>query len=173
MPPGFLRAVGIFCALVFFGWLVLNAVQQDRAIHTEIDIAAPPETVWRALTSFPEYPFWNPFIRQIAGQIQFDSKLEVTVQPPGSSSFEFAARITELEAYKVLAWRGGFAVPGFFTGEHSFRLAKLPGGGTRLVHAESFTGLLVGPLTSGILDRTERGFHEMNRALKQLCEKSR
>jgi hypothetical protein len=173
MPPGFLRAVGILCFIILLAWIVLNAIQQDRTIHTEVEIDAPAERVWRAISTFSDYPFWNPFIKQISGQVQYDARLDVTVQPPGSSSFSFIARVTEAEAYKALAWRGGLVVPGLFTGTHSIRLERLPGDRTRVIHAESFTGLLVGLATSGILDRTEQGFHAMNRALKQLCEKPR
>lgn len=36
-------------------------------IHTSIDIAAPPEKVWAALTDYERYPEWNPFMRRIEG----------------------------------------------------------------------------------------------------------
>jgi Polyketide cyclase / dehydrase and lipid transport len=39
-----------------------------KEIHTEIEINAPGESVWRALTDFAAYPEWNPFIRRVEGE---------------------------------------------------------------------------------------------------------
>ena len=48
-----------------------------RELHTEIEIAAPPERVWAVLTDFGSYPEWNPFIRQISGHPAVGSHLDV------------------------------------------------------------------------------------------------
>ncbi len=34
----------------------------QHVLHTEIDIEAPPETVWRILTDLERYGEWNPFV---------------------------------------------------------------------------------------------------------------
>ena len=36
-----------------------------RELRAEIEIAAPPERVWRVLSDFDAYPDWDPFIRSI------------------------------------------------------------------------------------------------------------
>src|SRR5208337_3854746 len=38
-----------------------------KEIHTEIEINAPAEKVWKVLTDFAAYPEWNPFVRCGAG----------------------------------------------------------------------------------------------------------
>jgi uncharacterized protein YndB with AHSA1/START domain len=38
-------------------------------LHTEIEINGPAERVWAVLTDFASYPEWNPFIRQVSGEL--------------------------------------------------------------------------------------------------------
>lgn len=75
-----------------------------------------------------------------------------------------------MDPQKELRWRGSLPIPGLFVGEHYFVLEPTAEGGTRLVHGENFTGLLV-PLVGGMLADTEEGFKLMNTALKERCEK--
>ncbi len=81
----------------------------------------------------------------------------------------FKPKVLAAEPGRELRWLGRLGLPGIFDGEHSFRLEPLPGGGTRLVQAERFRGLLVG-LFGGTLEKTKAGFEQMNRALKQRTE---
>lgn len=173
MPRGFLLFVLIFIVItgLIAGALVL--MQKDREIRTEIVIAAPPEAVWRVLTATAEYPSWNPFLVSLKGTLAHDEKLEVTVRPPGGSEMSFLARVLVATPNQELAWRGGVVVPGIFQGEHRFRLQPTAGGHTRFLHSQKFTGLLVGPVMNAMLDRTERGFAEMNLALKLQSEPRR
>ncbi len=39
-----------------------------KVIHTEIEINAPAEAVWRVLTDFAAYPEWNPFVPPSGGR---------------------------------------------------------------------------------------------------------
>ena len=63
-------------------------------------------------------------------------------------------------------------IPGLFDGEHAFRIEPLDAERSRFVHAERFTGVLVG-LVKGVLGKTEAGFEQMNAALKQRVEGGR
>jgi hypothetical protein len=60
-------------------------------------------------------------------------------------------------------------MPGLFDGEHSFEIEPLEGGRSPLTQSERFAGLLVGPF-GGTLEKTERGFEAMNRALEARAE---
>jgi len=61
-------------------------------------------------------------------------------------------------------------VPGIFDGEHIFEIEELERNRVRFVQREVFKGLLV-PLLARSLDRdTQRGFEEMNRALRGRVE---
>jgi hypothetical protein len=139
-----------------------------RRIETAIDIAASPRAVWTVLIDFAAYPDWNPFIRRLQGEPTVGTRLEVTVQPPGSSAMTFKPTVLAAEPEHELRWRGRVLVPGLFDGEHAFRLEPIKSG-CRFHHGERFGGLLV-PLFGGMLKSTEQGFVAMNEALKRRVE---
>jgi hypothetical protein len=139
-----------------------------RRIVSEIRIEAPAERVWAILTDFAATPQWNPFIREISGDLAEGGRLAIRVVPPGGRGMRFRPRIVALRPGRELRWRGRLLLPGLFDGEHYFLLAP-DGERTTLVHGEDFSGLLVGIL-GGALDATEKGFQAMNVALKTRAE---
>jgi hypothetical protein len=140
-----------------------------KAISVITEIGAPPQAVWAALIEFATYPTWNPFIISAAGELEVGRRLEIRIQPPGGSPMTFRPWVTVVDEGHRLEWQGALGVRGIFNGRHSFELAELSGGRTRLVQAETFTGVLV-PLTGRMLERTERGFALMNEALRGRAE---
>jgi len=142
-----------------------------REITTSIDVDAPPERVWAALTSFDAYPEWNPFIRQASGRLQVGETLTLRMFPAQGRPMTFRPKVLVAEPQRELRWIGRFVLPGVFDGEHSYRLTPIEGGGTRLVQAERFSGVLV-PFVGGIVDRTVNDFRRLNEALKQRVEAS-
>ncbi len=139
-------------------------------IRTEIQITAPPDRVWRLLTDFASYPQWNPFIRRATGKPREGAKLEVYLQPSGARGMTFRPRVLKAEPDRELRWLGHFLIPGLFDGEHIFTIEPLEAGHVRFVQREIFTGLLV-PLFMRWLEKdTQRGFVEMNLALKVRAE---
>jgi hypothetical protein len=62
----------------------LNVTAMAKEIKTEILINATPEKVWLILTSFINYPNWNPFIKTIQGEVKIGNKIKVKIQPPNS-----------------------------------------------------------------------------------------
>jgi hypothetical protein len=73
------------------------------------------------------------------------------------------------ERERLLRWLGRLGLPGLLDGEHSFRLDPAGEGRTRFVQSERFTGLLV-RFFGKTLAQTERGFAQMNEALKRRAE---
>ena len=141
-----------------------------KEIHTEIEIHAPAERVWRVLTDFAAYPEWNPFVRRGEGEVKVGSRLHVFIQPSGGKGMSFSPRVLVADPDRELRWLGRLWVPGLFDGEHSFVIEPLDEGRVRFIQRERFGGLLV-PLLWNILDgQTRRGFDEMNRALRVRCE---
>lgn len=131
---------------------------------TQIDIAAPPDQVWRHLADLDSYPEWNPFVTRADGTLAVGSRITILLEPPGGRPMQFRPRVTVLEPGVTLEWLGRLGIPGLFDGRHRFDLSPTAEG-TRLVHSESFRGLLV-PTQRATLDGpTLRGFEEMNRAL--------
>ena len=48
-----------------------------KEISTEIIIQGSSADVWNVLTDFRSYPRWNPFIKEIRGDLIVGSKLEL------------------------------------------------------------------------------------------------
>lgn len=137
-----------------------------KRIDTAIEIAAPPERVWRVLADFPRYGEWNPFITEISGELVVGRRLAIRIEPPGGRAMRFRPRVLVAEPGRALGWKGELLVAGLFDGEHAMALEPVDEG-TRFVHAERFSGLLV-PFFG--LDKTKAGFLAMNGALKERVE---
>lgn len=133
-------------------------------LRTEIEIAAPPEVVWRELTDLPAYANWNPFITTATGTLATGDRLTLRMQPPGGKGITFRPTVTALEPARLLEWLGHLGVKGVFDGRHRFELHPTPTG-TRLVQSESFRGLLVRPMRRALDTGTLAGFGAMNEAL--------
>jgi hypothetical protein len=139
-----------------------------RELRREVQIAAPPERVWAVLTDFSAYPDWNPFIRRISGEAAVGARLEAHLEPPDGRGITIKPTVVRAEPSKELAWLGRFGLPWIFDGEHHFEMEERDAG-TSFVQREEFSGLLV-PLLGGVLGKTQRGFEQMNVALKQRVE---
>ena len=140
-----------------------------RELRTEIEIDAPPERVWQVLIDFGAYPQWNPFIRSIEGEAKVGSRLKVRIEPPGARGMTFRPTVRVSEPARKLRWLGRLFVPGLVDGEHRLALEPLEGGRSKFIQSERFSGLLVG-LLKETLTATERGFEQMNEALKRRLE---
>jgi len=140
-----------------------------KNISTHIAIAAPPKRVWRILTDFVAYPEWNPFITFVSGLPEAGSTLNVRIVPPGGKAITFKPVVLVARPNVELRWKGRLILPGLFDGEHYFQLTTKQGG-TVLTQGESFSGLLVGLLGSGVFIQTESGFAAMNAAIKHRAE---
>lgn len=143
-----------------------------KELHSEIDVQASAERVWQILTDFASFPQWNPFIRQASGNAILGGKLKVTIQPSGASGMTFRPTVLKAEPQRELRWLGHLLIPGLFDGEHIFTIEALGPDRVRFTQREIFNGLLV-PLLAQNLDKdTQRGFAEMNQALKAKAEQA-
>jgi hypothetical protein len=143
-----------------------------KELRTEIEIQASAERVWQLLTDFPAFPQWNPFIRKASGNIRVGERLEVRLQPSGASAMTFRPTVLKVEPNREFRWLGHLLIPGLFDGEHSFTIEPLGEGRVRFTQREVFTGLLVPLLARGLDTDTQRGFEEMNQALKARAEQA-
>lgn len=141
-----------------------------KEIKTEILINASPERVWEVLTKFQDYPYWNPFITSLTGEVKTGKKIKATIAPPDANAMVFKLKVLAFEKNKEFRWLGHLIIPGLFDGEHKFELVDKGNGTTTFRHSETFKGLLI-PLFKKMLDNnTLRGFEMMNQSLKQEVE---
>jgi len=146
--------------------------RKKKEIRTEIVIQARPEKVWEVLTSFAQYPQWNPFVKKIEGPLQEGAQITARIEPPGSSGMTFKPTLLVVSPARELRWLGHLFVPGLFDGEHVFELYENTDGSTTFVQREEFGGILV-PLFKKMLDNnTLAGFNAMNQSLKARAEAS-
>jgi hypothetical protein len=144
---------------------------RTKELRTEIEIEATPARVWEILTDFASYPEWNPFIRAIEGEPKEGTRVEARIAPPGGHEMTFKPTVLEATPERELRWLGRLLVPGIFDGEHTFRIEPAGEGRVRFTQSERFSGVLV-PLFGKTLEKTKRGFAEMNEALKRRAEAS-
>lgn len=144
-----------------------------KQIDAAIEIFASAERVWQVLTDFAAFPQWNPFIREISGELNVGGKLDVYLQSTGQRGMRFRPVVVTAEPARELRWIGRlWGIPKLFDGEHSFVIERLEANRVRFVQREVFNGILV-PLLRSTLAGAERSFIAMNEALKAQAETSR
>lgn len=155
------------------------------SIFISTEIAAPPSTVRAVFLDFENLPSWTTFIKLIE---PYDPSNLQSKDPaallPGS---KLHIIMPSLEMYPTLLvnsssefkWQGKlWGLPGIFTGEHAFRFeeSKQNIGGTTLVHAEEFWGILPRLLLgdgSKALNDVKASYEKFNGELKARCETGR
>jgi hypothetical protein len=142
-----------------------KGVPNMREIRTDIEIDAPADRVWEILTDFGDYPRWNPFIVEAAGDLRQGGRLELAIRPPGRKATTFKPHVLEWQPPRRFAWLGRLGVRGIFDGKHIHEVEQLGENRSRYTQREQFNGVLV-PFMKGILRDTEKGFEMMNEALK-------
>jgi hypothetical protein len=140
-----------------------------KNLATQIDIEASPERVWEVLTDLDHYATWNPFIVEAQGLAASGSQLRLRMSPPGGRTVTLKPKVTTAVPGVLLEWLGRLPVPFLFAGRHRFELHPTSTG-TRVVHSETFTGMLVPFLARSLDAHTQPGFTAMNEALKAQAE---
>jgi hypothetical protein len=95
----------------------------------------------------------------------------VYLQPSGQRGMRFHPVVLKVEPLRELRWLGRlWGIPKLFDGEHGLMIERLDTNRVQFVQHEIFTGMLV-PLLAIVLSGAERGFGEMNEALKARAER--
>ena len=137
-------------------------------ITASIDIAAPPEAVWKVLMDWGRYPDWNPTLRSIAGQARKGGKITVSIASP-VGTVPIDAVVTRLANNSGITWHSKLKLSGLFDRDHIIELSPDPVG-SRLTQTQTFAGILA-PGASVVATGTVReGLEKMNAALKERVE---
>ena len=142
----------------------------NNTIYTEIEIGANPERIWSILVDFTAYKDWNPFIVELAGRPIVGERLTARMKPEGTNGMTFTPSVLVSEPNREFRWIGRLFMPGLVDGEHRFALQPLPGGGTRFIQEERFSGILAPLFLRYIRKQTAASFQLMNHALKARSE---
>lgn len=138
-------------------------------IETAIEIEATPQEVWEVLTEFDAYPEWNPWM-VIRGRPTEGARLLVAPGPQAGRMPTFRPVVQRVDPPHEFVWVGHLWMSGLFDGEHRFVILDTGDGTSRLVQSERFSGIFSRPILRLVRHKTEAGFHEMNRALKDRVE---
>ena len=141
----------------------------SKTLVSEIEIHAPPETVWAVLTDFPSYPDWNPVEIEMRGEPVVGTRLHHTSKLPGRKPMGFSPTIVAADPGRVLAWEGRVVVPHLFDMHHRFELSPATTERTMLRQSERFSGVLV-PFLAKTLRQTQEAFEIANQAIKSRAE---
>lgn len=141
----------------------------SKQLSSEISINSSAKRLWEVIINFEDFPRWNPFIRRATGEIKTGARLEVFIQPSGTKGMTFRPKVLKVDPNHELRWLGRLYLPWLFDGEHALIIEPSSEGLVKFIQREKFAGLLV-PFTRSLLRDTQRGFEEMNRALKQQAE---
>lgn len=140
-----------------------------KTMSATIQIDAPPQAVWAALTDLGRYPEWNPLFREASGQVAVGNRITLrSVHPANGRLMTVKPKITVADPGAELRWVS--SLPGIMSGEHRFALTPAAGG-TRLEQSETFRGLLTA-FSSKTFAQAEASFRALNEALKKRAEGS-
>ncbi len=141
-----------------------------KEIQTQIQINATPLQVWDVLTDFESHSKWNPFVRSITGDVREGNNIKVVLGPEGAKPMTFKPKVLAYKEAQEFRWLGHLLFKGIFDGEHYFKLLENVDGSTTFIHGEHFNGVLVGVMAKKLDTDIQKGFEEMNKALKKQAE---
>ena len=142
-----------------------------REIKSEIVIEAPVEKVWSILMDFGGWKDWNPIVNQADGQANVGTHIAITMRgPDGKDAQKYQAKVEESVSPTTFRWRAVMMAGFMFTNDKVFRLEQIENG-TRLVHFERFSGLMVPLFWGKLKSNVVTMLNSMNEALKKVAEK--
>src|SRR5690349_21223255 len=109
-------------------------------VHHAIDVAAPPEVCWRALSDLSQWPRWFPMCkdaRAVGGEPwRIGGRVEITFHA-GPVPLPVTVEVKELEPGRIVRWVGGRMG---MSGNHSYTFSVNSPGLTRVTSHEEFSG---------------------------------
>lgn len=140
-----------------------------RRVHDQIDIDASPERVWGVFTDFASFPSWNPFIRQLEGELVQGRRIRVVLRL-GRRLMRFRPEVTMVRPAREIRWLARQPVRGIFDVERAFEFEPLGSSGTRFGQWEVARGLMAPVLMAITGPKVAQGYAALNQALKTRVE---
>lgn len=142
-----------------------------REIKTEIEITAPVSEVWAILKNIDDWENWSPIINQSSGDASLGSALSITMmsEEEGIDGPKYSPVMTILDEPKLFRWRATMMAGFVMTNDKVFQLEETSTG-TRLIHKELFSGMMVPLFWSNVEKNVPAMLDSMNEALKEKAE---
>ena len=141
-----------------------------KEISTRIEIKSKPETVWKVLTDFQLYRYWNPFITRIAGSPIKGEKIEIELRTAAQKTRIYRPVITRVNPPEELRWYGKAILPLILDGEHIFTIQQNDHHNTIFTQKEIFKGLGTYLGSARMFNDVSDSFQMMNSSLKLRAE---
>lgn len=136
-----------------------------KRYSTQIDIQAPPETVWQILTDAAHYADWDPNMIKLEGRIAQGEQLTIYTKLAPERAFK--PIVSQFDAPRKMVWQSGMPL-GLFSGVRTFMLTPKTSG-VSFEMSEEFSGLLL-PVFGGTIPDMNPIFADFAQALKQRAE---
>ncbi len=138
-------------------------------LRTEVEIAANRERVWDALTSFSDYPRWNPVMTRVTGSLAVGAKLAVEMSQPDGRESVLDGRVTVVRPLEELRWTGHVVHRWLLAIEHFFLLDERGNDRTRVSHGQDLGGVALKAMGAGAAS-VIGSLAAMNEALRRHVE---
>jgi hypothetical protein len=166
-------SMGIMALIVFAAIGLWVAGKDTRVITTEIEINASPDKVWTVLANINDWKNWSPIIKDSSGEAKMDSKLVITMiseeGKEGKPGPRYEPVITVFEKYKNLTWSAKM-MAGFVMTNGKVLILEKTSLGTKLIHKETFSGLMVPMMWGKVQENVPEMLDLMNSTLKKIVE---
>lgn len=137
---------------------------------TQIAIARPIETVWKALVDLERYCDWNPYMSRIDGKAVPGATIEVHTRSDEADAPPASYVVVVSASPYCMHWQGGAEDRSEFMGDHFFELVETGNFDTLLRHFELFSGTRLNEFGPAHEAAVQRNFERFNTGLKAFCE---
>jgi phytanoyl-CoA hydroxylase len=138
-------------------------------IDTSMVVYAPIEMVWRVLTDFASYGYWNATM-SLDGVAADGSVVTVTTRPLEGDPLTYDITVESLDVPKQMVWSGGLPDRSQFAGDHRWELLA-DGAATFVRHHEHFSGSLAEGILSTRGATIRADFERFNASLRFEAER--
>ena len=143
-----------------------------KEIYSEIEIAAPPAVVWQVVVDIGEWQKWCPVINRSEGNPSVGGSVDITMcsKTPGVDGPKYSPTILKLKKERYFEWNAKMFASFLFSNGKIFELHPTATG-TRLIHKETFNGLMVAMMERHLEQGVPTILKAMNQALREQAEK--
>lgn len=141
-----------------------------KEIITIIEIRSNPEKIWKVLTDFQLYKYWNPFIIGITGSPTKGEKIKIELRTAAQKTRIYRPVITKVVPPTELRWHGKALLPLILNGEHIFTIQENEGHDSTFTQKEIFRGLGTYLGNARMFNDIRKSFQMMNSSLKIRAE---